>query len=262
MFIPLHDQNSLKRIRLQFVTLGLIAVNVIVWLLMAGQQLGDFQQANSVFYSFGFIPAVVRDVTELPPDLIVIPENASYLTYAFLHGGFMHLAGNMLFLWVFGDNVEDAMGHFRFLVFYMICAAAGAYAHELVIPNSEIPLVGASGAAAGVVGAYLVLHPKVKLWVLVLGRIPLRLTATWVLGGWIAFQVYSFVVDTGNEVSWAAHIGGFLAGAVLVFVFKRRDTPLFDANMPDKTIVDAYEEEKPSTSDGASANSKRWGRGK
>ncbi|MEM7289901.1 MAG: rhomboid family intramembrane serine protease, partial [Pseudomonadota bacterium] len=140
MFIPLQDQNSLKSVRLQFVTLAMIAINVIVWLVMATPQLTADGQLGAVFYSYGFIPAVVHNTTELPAELVVIPETASYITYAFLHGGFMHLAGNMLFLWVFGDNVEDAMGHIKFLLFYLLCAAAGAFAHSWVDPSSKVPL--------------------------------------------------------------------------------------------------------------------------
>ena len=114
---------------------------------------------------------------------------ASLVTYAFLHGSWMHLGGNMLFLWVFGDNVEDALGHGRFLVFYLLCAAAAGYGHALTEPVSIAPLIGASGAVAGVIGAYLVLHPKVRVWVLAFGRLPLRLPAAWVLSAWIAFQL-------------------------------------------------------------------------
>ncbi len=263
MFIPLHDQNALKTIKLQFVTLALIAINVVVWLMTASLQAGNAVEANSMFYSFGFIPAVVRDVSELPVELVVIPETASYLTYAFLHGDFMHLAGNMLFLWVFGDNVEDAMGHFRFLIFYLLCAVAGALAHGFIDPNSQVPLVGASGAAAGLVGAYLILHPKVKVWILALGRIPLRLSAFWVLGGWIGFQIFSFVTMPESNVSWAAHIGGFAAGAALIFVFRRLDVALFDADIPGKTMASVHEEQEtpPSNRSNPAENIRRWGRG-
>lgn len=231
MFVPLHDKNSLINIRLQYVTLLLIAANVLIWLFTIVPAAESVAAINAFYYSYGFIPAVVSDLSELPPEFVVIPESTSYVTYAFLHGDFMHLAGNMLFLWVFGDNVEDAMGHVKFLVFYLVSAALAALAHQFASPESAVPLVGASGATAGVIGAYLVLHPKVKIWVLVLGRIPLRLSAMWVLGGWFAFQIFSFVTNIDNQISWAAHIGGFFAGAILVFLFKNRGVPLFDAGI-------------------------------
>lgn len=233
MFIPLHDANTLVHVKRQYMTLTLIVVNVLIFLITATPQISDVQEANTIFFSYGFVPAVINDIATLPPEFVVIPETASYLSYAFLHANFMHIAGNMLFLWVFGDNVEDAMGHFRFLIFYLLCAAAGAYAHSLAIPTSQAPLIGASGATAGVVGAYLLLHPKVKVWILALGRIPLRLSATWILGAWIAYQVFSFVVYADSEVSWAAHLGGILAGMLLIPVMKRSNVPLFDKNLPD-----------------------------
>lgn len=261
MFIPLHDQNALKSIRLQYVTLFLIFLNVTIWLITGTQQAVDSVEANSIFYSYGFVPAVVNDVAVLPTELAVLPDSASYITYAFLHGGFMHLAGNMLFLWVFGDNVEDAMGHFRFLVFYLICAAAGAWAHALILPNSEAPLIGASGAAAGVVGAYLMLHPRVKVWVLALGRIPLRLSALWVLGAWFAFQVFKLVSDYDGEVSWAAHVGGFIVGAALIVLFKRRGIPLFDADMVPQSSDAANATDKPRKTVKPTDKPRTWGRG-
>jgi len=232
MFIPLHDTNTLKHIKLQFVTLGLIAVNIFIWLITATPAVMNAEQANVVFYSYGFVPAVVNDLVVLPADFTSIPEPASYVTYAFLHADFMHVAGNMLFLWVFGDNVEDAMGHIKFLAFYLLCAAAGALAHKLAVPGSEAPLIGASGAAAGVIAAYLLLHPRVRIWVLAFGRIPLKLSAMWVIGAWIAFQLFNFFAVADSQVSWAAHLGGILAGGVLVLFMRRSGVQLFDANLP------------------------------
>lgn len=171
MFIPLHDANSLKHIRLQYVTIGLIVVNVLVWLFTG--VLASDTEANAAALGLGFIPAVVFDYAYLEPALQVVPDDLTVVTYAFLHLDFWHLAGNMLFLWVFGDNVEDALGHFRFLIFYLACAIVGALFHGVVSPTSEGPLIGASGAVSGVVAAYFLLHPRVRVWVLVLMRIPL-----------------------------------------------------------------------------------------
>jgi membrane associated rhomboid family serine protease len=239
MFIPLHDQNALKSIKLQYVTLSIIAVNVLIFLLSGTPSLTDADEASAIYYSYGFVPAVVNDYATLPIEYEILPEQASYLTYAFFHAGFMHLAGNMLFLWVFGDNVEDAMGHFKFLLFYVACAIAGAFFHGLTFPDSQAPLIGASGAAAGVIGAYLMLHPKVKVWVLAFGRIPLRLSATWVLGAWIAFQLFNYLVPEETEVSFASHIGGFFAGAALIIFMRRSGVPLWDKNLPPETTTAA-----------------------
>ena len=225
MFIPLHDTNSLKHIRLQYVTIGLIALNVAVWLFT---ELSPVDVSEAAMVGFGYIPAVAFDYAELAPGIAVVPETATYVTYAFLHTSFLHLATNMLFLWVFGDNVEDAMGHLRFLLFYLLCAAAGALFHGLLGPASQAPLVGASGAISGVVTAYVLLHPRVRVWVLVLFRIPLPLPAFIPLLIWIGQQFFMLVFDRQGDVSWGAHVGGIVAGGLLVLVLRRPGVPLFD----------------------------------
>jgi len=231
MFIPLHDANSLKHIKLQYVTISLILINVIIWLI-TGPVLAPEAFSNAAVVGLGYIPAVVFDYATLEPGLVLVPDEATYITYAFLHGDFWHLAGNMLFLWVFGDNVEDALGHVRFLIFYLLCAAAGAFLHGLIDVESQAPLIGASGAISGVVAAYFLLHPKVRVWVLVLFRIPLPLPAVIPLAFWIGQQFFMLLIDPSSGVSWGAHVGGILAGAVLVVILRRRGVPLFD-----RTIV-------------------------
>jgi membrane associated rhomboid family serine protease len=228
MFIPLHDANTLKYIRLQYVTIGLIAANVLVFLLTSLQ---DAEHSEAAVLGLGYIPAVMHGSARLPAEYVLVPENLTYLTYAFLHGNFLHLAGNMLFLWVFGDNVEDAFGHIRYLAFYLACAAAAAFVQGLVVPDSQAPLIGASGAVAGIVSAYLLLHPRVKVWILAFGRIPLRIPAFVTLALWIAFQFVMLVVGGGDEVAWAAHVGGIVAGVVLVLALRRRGVPLFDSEI-------------------------------
>lgn len=225
MFIPLHDANRLKHIRAQYVTLGLIAANCLVYLMTA---LASEQVIEATVIGLGYIPATFFDDVMRPPHLMYVPDNATYITYSFLHGDLLHLGGNMLFLWVFGDNVEDALGHVKFLFFYFACAAAGAFLHGVMEPSSHAPLIGASGAVAGIVAAYLMLHPRVKIWVLAFGRIPLRLPAWILLALWIAFQFAMIALDRDGQVSWAAHVGGILAGALLVLVLRRRGVPLFD----------------------------------
>ena len=255
MFIPLHDANSLKYIRLQYVTFGLIAANVLVFLVTG---LGSEDFTGAAVYGLGYIPSVAFDTVELPLELVMVPEDLTYLTYAFLHGDFFHLGGNMLFLWVFGDNVEDALGHFRFLVFYLLCAVGGAAVHGLVAPDSQVPLIGASGAVAGIVAAYLILHPRVKIWVLAFGRIPLRIPAYVTLGLWIAFQFVMLVAGGEDQISWACHAGGIIAGAVLVLILRRSNVPLLD-----KEVVTprAVEVEQPSAVRPVEAQpAPRWGR--
>ncbi|UHS63613.1 rhomboid family intramembrane serine protease [Agrobacterium vaccinii] len=226
MFIPLHDANSLKHIKLQYVTLSLIGINVLVWLLTG--VLADDAAAGAATLGLGFIPAVIFDYAYLDPAVKLVPEGATVVTYAFLHLGFWHLASNMVFLWVFGDNVEDAFGHVRFLVFYIACAAAGALFHGLVSQTSEAPLIGASGAVSGVVAAYMLLHPRVRVWVLVFMRIPIPLPAFIPLALWIAQQFFMFIFGMQDRVSWSAHVGGIIAGVVLVLFLRRRGVPLFD----------------------------------
>jgi membrane associated rhomboid family serine protease len=258
MFIPLHDANKLKHIDLQYVTIGLIVANVLVYGLVNLSLLVGSVEAAA--YSFGYIPAVVNDFAELPANEVYIPEEFSLVSYAFLHADFMHLAGNMLFLWVFGDNVEDAMGHIRYLVFFALSAAAGALAHGLIDPSSQAPLIGASGAVSGILGAYLVLHPKVWIWVLFLGRIPLRLPAVIPLVLWILYQFAAIVLFAEEEVSWAAHAGGALAGMVLVLFMRRRGVPLFDrVILTPKSVETIVPENREPVK--RAAQSGPWGRG-
>ncbi|PSJ50134.1 rhomboid family intramembrane serine protease [Kumtagia ephedrae] len=255
MFVPLHDANGLEHIRLQYVTIGLIAANVIVFLLTG---FGSEQAQIATVYGLGYIPSVAFDTVELPPELYYVPEDFTYLTYAFLHADMFHLGGNMLFLWVFGDNIEDALGHIRFLIFYLLCAIGGAAFHGFLDPASQVPLIGASGAVAGVVSAYLLLHPRVKIWVLAFGRIPLRIPAWIALTLWIGFQVVMFAAGGEQQVSWACHIGGILTGAILVVLLKRRAVPLFDREVVTPLAVEVEQKSAVRPPEGKPAP--RWGR--
>ncbi len=255
MFIPLHDANSLRYIKVQYVTIGLIAANVVVYLItsLGGE---DFAQAATV--GLGYIPSVAFHVDMLPPDLKLVPEPATYVTYAFLHGGFWHIAGNMIFLWIFGDNVEDALGHFRYLVFYLLCAIAAAFFYGWLAPASEAPLIGASGAIAGIVSAYLLLHPRVKIWVLAFGRIPLRIPAWIALAVWIGYQFVMLLIPSDDEVAWGAHVGGIIAGAGLVLLMRRRGVPLFDREIVTPRAVSAQQSHPVEPAPPSPAP--RWGR--
>jgi len=235
VFVPIHDENWLKSIRLQYVTIGLILVNVLVFFLTT-QGMEASAAASFAMVPGELIPELTGRGFEGADrfDILPVPEFATLITYQFLHGDILHLVGNMLFLWVFGDNVEDSMGHFTFLVFYLLCGVAAGALHAFMLPNSGIPLIGASGAVAGCVAAYLMLHPRVGLWVLVFRVIPLKISAFWALGAWIVMQfvlAYVTLFDPlvgGGATAWWAHVGGLMAGAVLVVFLRRRGVPLFD----------------------------------
>ena len=228
VFIPLSDDNPLRSIRFQWVTVGLIAANVLVFL---WQSAGVGETAAA---SFALVPSELFQVKIFggpargPLDTLAVPEGYTLLTYMFLHGDILHLSSNMLFLWVFGDNVEDAMGHIKYLAFYLICGVAGGLAHCFMLPASKLPLIGASGAVAGVIAAYLILHPRVLVWVLAFRFIPLRISAAWVLGVWVATQLLMVLVNQSDQVAWWAHVGGMAAGAILILFKRRPGVPLFD----------------------------------
>ena len=230
MFIPLHDTNPLKRIHYQYVTVALIVLNVAIYVIFISGWIYAPNEAEAA--SFAVIPAKLMTAGMGGETMLAtgayMPERFTLVTYMFIHGNWIHLLGNMLFLWVFGDNIEDAMGHLRFIMFYLMCGIFAALFHTLTNPDSEIPLVGASGAVAGVIAAYLILHPKVKVWVLALWRIPIRITAAWAIGIWIAYQFVSLLFEGEENVAWWAHIGGLLAGATLILFMRRRGVVLFD----------------------------------
>ncbi|WP_234053535.1 MULTISPECIES: rhomboid family intramembrane serine protease [unclassified Xanthobacter] len=226
MFVPIADINPLEHVRRPYVTYALIAVNVLVYTLLQGGISGHPEEAGMV--SFGAIPAVVSGLAVLPEGFLAPPADLTLVTYMFLHGSWLHLIGNMAFLWVFADNVEDALGHLRFLLFYLLCGVAAAIAHVVVQPEAEGPLVGASGAVAGVIAAYLVLHPNVRLWALVFMKVPLKVPAYLIIGVWLAVQIWQVVMAREGETAWVAHLGGFLAGGVLVLVMRRPGVALLD----------------------------------
>ena len=228
MFVPLWDLNPLEKIRFQWVTLGLIAVNCAVFLLF---QVGwAVPVTTDALVSFAVIPSeLVGQTPGTPPaQSVALPERLTLLTYMFLHGNILHLLGNMVFLWVFGDNVEDAMGHLRFLMFYLLCGIFAGVAHAVMRHGSDVPMIGASGAVAGVIAAYLMLHPNVRVWILALFRIPLRVSAGFALMVWVVLQIISVIFDQGSGTAWWAHIGGLIAGAVLIVFMRKPGIALFD----------------------------------
>ena len=217
--IPLHDDNP-THIR-PYLTITFIVTCVLVFLWQfshapAGQLL--------IVNQLGVIPAVLLNNVEIDPTQVWIPASMTVVTSMFLHGGWMHLIGNMLYLWVFGNNIEDAMGHVKFIIFYLLCGTAAVFAQALPDSHSVVPMVGASGAISGVLGAYLLLYPRAS----VLVGIPIfiylhtiRLPAMLVLGAWFAIQLFSSITAGGEGgVAFGAHIGGFIAGMALIPFFK------------------------------------------
>ena len=222
---PLYDKNPTELF--PFVTLSLMFACVAVWVLVQG---GGFDESllNASVCTFGAIPAEVTGTVAAGE--VRVCEMGGYtwgalLTSMFMHGGWMHLVGNMWFLWIFGNNVEDSMGHLRFLLFYVICGLAASGAHVLSAPGSTIPTVGASGAIGGIMGAYFLLYPRARIVTLLVIVIYLKLinVPAWVmLGYWFVIQLLSSMVQgpAGGGVAFWAHIGGFLAGLLLVKVFE------------------------------------------
>jgi membrane associated rhomboid family serine protease len=234
MVMPLRDDDTDRR-TVPVVTYVLIAINVIVWLIELG--LGD-----KFINGFSTVPYEITHNTDLVGTKTIeaggqsIPINLfpgptpiylTLLTSMFMHASWMHIIGNMLYLWIFGDNIEDRIGHGKFVAFYLLCGLAASAAHILVGTDSVIPSLGASGAIAGVLGGYLVLFPKRKVQVLMVRQI-VSMPAFMVLGLWILLQVFSQISVIGGEgggVAYMAHIGGFVAGVVLIFLFGGRRAP-------------------------------------
>jgi membrane associated rhomboid family serine protease len=217
--MPLSDDNRGRR-SAPIVTWVLIGLNVLVFLYQL--TLGE-RELNQFFLDYGVIPQEIGDRQDL----------WTLLTSMFLHGGWLHIAGNMLFLWVFGDNVEDVMGHLRYLVFYLLTGVGAGLAQVLANPDSTVPTIGASGAISGLLAAYLVCFPHGRILTGVfIGFIitTFMLPAWMMIGYWIVLQVISGVVSLGPDtaateggVAWWAHIGGFVAGLILVWPFRQRD---------------------------------------
>ena len=225
MFTPLKDENPLKIIPYQFVTVSLIALCALVFLWQL--TLND-EETRRLMLSYAINPAAVFGKANLP-GFAPIPAELTILTSMFLHIGWLHIVSNLLYLWVFGDNVEDSMGHIMYLGFFLVCGIAGGVLHAAINSDYTIPTVGASGAVSGVLGAYLMLHPRVCVLALVFHFYPLQLPAYVVLGGWIAIQVIMAALDaTPGGVAWWAHIGGFVTGAILITFLKYPHLRLFD----------------------------------
>jgi len=217
--IPLKDDQPTHSF--PFMTIALIAANILVFY----YQVSLGPAAEGFVFTYGAIPFNLMNTIE---SRVSVPMVAmSVFTSMFLHGGFLHLGGNMLYLWIFGNNIEDVMGKGRFIFFYLICGIVAVYSHASFEPQSRFPMIGASGAVSGVLGAYILLFPRARVLTLVpLGFFTqlMRIPAVVVLGFWFLVQIFNSLLTPpgAGGVAWFAHIGGFVAGMGLIFFFKKR----------------------------------------
>lgn len=207
---PIRDHNPSTRV--PYVTYAIMAINILVFVLNFPKY-GNERLLLAFYSDYAAVPAWVTQGEHL----------YTVITSMFLHGGFMHLFGNMLFLWIFGDNIEDSFGHIGFLIFYLVCGVIATYSHILMEPTSTTPLVGASGAIAGVMGAYMLLFPKARVDVIIILIIYIRYVAVpafVVLLIWIALQVFGvFSAQGAGGVAYGAHLGGFAVGVLLTIPY-------------------------------------------
>ena len=214
--IPLKDDNPTSgRPIITYFIIGLCTVIFLVQISSESYKTGE------LFYSYGLIPSVLMGHNQLPMDLYAIPAFITIFSSMFMHGGFMHLIGNMLYMWIFADNIEDNLGITKFIIFYLLCGIGAAMTQVLMDTHSQIPMIGASGAIGGVLGAYLINYPKAKVLVLIpFGFFSqlLKIKALYVLGFWFILQF----ISSGGGVAYAAHIGGFVSGMILILFFNKK----------------------------------------
>ena len=220
--IPLKDDNPTSN--KPIVTYFLIGICVVIFFAQLGS---ESYKTGQFFYSYGLIPSVLMGHDLLPNDLYAVPAYMTIFSSMFLHGGFMHLAGNMLYMWIFADNIEDNLGPTKFLIFYLISGVGAAMAQVLMDTHSQIPMVGASGAIGGVLGAYLINHPQARVLVLIpFGFFSqlIKIRAIYVLGFWFILQFInsSMTSSSGGGVAYAAHIGGFVSGMILILFLNKK----------------------------------------
>ena len=220
--IPLKDDNptSSKPI----VSYSIIGICIVVFFLELSS---PGYRTGELFFSYGLIPSVLIGSVQLPDDIYAVPASVTIFTSMFMHGGFMHLIGNMLYMWIFADNIEDGLGRTKFIIFYLLSGLGAAMSQVFVDINSQVPMVGASGAIGGVLGAYLINYPNARVLVLIpLGFFSqlIRIRALYVLGFWFILQFINsyFSSSTGGGVAYAAHIGGFVSGIILILILNKK----------------------------------------
>jgi membrane associated rhomboid family serine protease len=230
VLLPLYDVDPLEGKTTPYVTYGLIAANLLV---AAGTLTEPEPIYQSIVGVFGLIPAV--ETRELSGSGL-FPRDLTLVTSMFVHANWVHVLGNMLFLWIFGDNIEDAIGHVRFFAFYILCGVAGDAAFVASAPHGLVPMVGASGAIAGVMAAYLMIRPcaKIEIWAFIL---PYPVPALVFIGLWIGMQIWHVELHSDDGVAYWVHVGGAIAGALLVIVMKQPHVRLFECVWPSKSLV-------------------------
>ena len=227
MVIPVYDESDQEPGSRPWVTWLLFALNITAFLFLT---LFPAEFVQLLAEHFGVVGTYIAQGTRPEGVTLLIPPQLTLVTYTFLHGSWVHLAANMLFLWVFGDNIEAALGHLRFLLFYVACGAVGGLVHVFINPSSDIPLIGASGAVSGIVAGYLLLRPAARVTFLVIGILPVTTRAYWIVALWLAWQITNLVVPmtdmNDTNVAYWSHIGGFAAGLVLTVLLKRSGVAL------------------------------------
>tara|TARA_Y100000590_G_scaffold144669_1_gene166304 strand:+ start:976 stop:1662 length:687 start_codon:yes stop_codon:yes gene_type:complete len=214
--IPLKDDNPTSG--RPIATYFIIGLCVFVFLIQLGSQT---YKTGELFYSYGLIPSVLMGHNKLPMDVYAVPAYVTIFSSMFMHGGFMHIIGNMLYMWIFADNIEDDLGTTKFTIFYLLSGIGAAMTQVMVDTHSQIPMVGASGAIGGVLGAYLINHPRARVLVLIpFGFFSqlIKIKALYVLGFWFILQF----ISQGGGVAYAAHIGGFVSGMILILFFNKK----------------------------------------
>ena len=229
MVMPLWDHSSFRWPKPPYVMWALVIINFAVFFVEAGFWPDQMDQLDQLA---GLVPAALTGSAPAAG----LPAPLTLITCLFVHGNFMHVFGNMIFLFVFGDDIEEALGHWRFLAFYLACGIGSGFAFALSDPSSTIDLIGASGAVSGVIAAYLLFRPCAKVFCL-LGLIPLWLRAYWIIGIWATWQVIDIASRADDGVAYWAHIGGLITGAILFVVMRPAGVQLFECTQPSKAAA-------------------------
>lgn len=226
MFLPIGDEIEREATPFQFATIFFMAACFAAWGWLINLPPGEAERA---FYTFAMVPAFLFGYRTMPPEIAVMPVELTLITSMFMHASWSHIIGNMAYLWVFGSSLEEACGHVRFVIFYLLCGIGAAIGQALVDPTDIIPMVGASGAISRLLAAYMLVYPfnRVTILVMLIGFVRLRIPALVLVGLWIFYQMFEMFAAAANPhpeaggVAWTAHVGGFATGAVLIFLLRR-----------------------------------------